>query len=549
MPNQRTAACGRYLREQPLFADLSPEDMSALSEIALIQEAPAGRRLWHQGDPGDRFLLVLKGQLEATRVNSEGHLESLGRLLPGGAAGETSLFLGDPHDATVTAMGPSLLLLIHRRDFQDLLHRRPSMGRDLLPREDICRALEAPRFNWQAEDERVVLYQRRHPWVLWRRLTWPFLCALLLPPTLHLLGLPLLYSVPGLAVMIAWVLWLWLEWRNDLLTVTTHRLVHVEKQLLVYERQEQAALDKIQDVSVVRTGPAAAVLGFGHLTVQTAGATGQITFTHIPAPEAVKEAIFEEMERHRALRRAARRQSIEGDLRRQLGLTTGRRPDELPDERSTLPQPESLADSAALHLTRIISNGFPRLRHQQGEVVLWRKHWVVLLNDLLWPLVALAVVMGLPLATEIRPPLIALAVVGALILAWLWWQWENWRNDVYILTPERIVDIKRVPLRLRTEQREGNLQNIQNVTFVVPGLFAGLLNYGHVVVETAGQTGNFTFEYVFAPDEVQADIFRYVEAARERRQESEESEQRQALADILAAYERLRNEMESPGGG
>ncbi|MGI6208158.1 MAG: hypothetical protein ACOYEW_08075, partial [Anaerolineae bacterium] len=100
------------------------------------------------------------------------------------------------------------------------------------------------------------------------------------------------------------------------------------------------------------------------------------------------------------------------------------------------------------------------------------------------------------------------------------------------------------PFHLRTSQREGSLLNIQNVTYVVPGLLASLLCYGHVTVETAGQVGNFTFHSVFDPAEVQADIFRYLEAMRERMRTEQQAEQSEALADILAAYERLRNEMD-----
>jgi len=77
----------------------------------------------------------------------------------------------------------------------------------------------------------------------------------------------------------------------------------------------------------------------------------------------------------------------------------------------------------------------------------------------------------------------------------------------------------------------------------MPNLLAHLLNYGDVTIETAGQVGNFTFEGVYDPRGVQTDIFDYVEAYRERQQRKEEEEQRQALADILASYERIRTEM------
>ena len=544
----------RCLRSQPLFAALTPTELAVVAAIAFVQDVPAGRQVWAQGSLGDRYLLVLRGQLEAKRVDCQAEEnpqydfprkeDTLARIDAGASLGETSLMLGDPHDATVTASIASRLLVVPRPELLGLLRQRPKLAQSLRPREDICQALEAPRFPWQGGDERVALYLRRHPWLLWRRLAWPLLVlAALVPVARHLRLIPPLWILSGVLILL-WALWLWLEWRNDCLVVTTRRLAHMEKRLLFYERQQQAPLDKVQDVSVVRSGPLAAIFGFGHLTVQTAGATGQITFAHTPRPEAVKEALFAEVNRYRALQRACRRQSLEADLRRQLGLTSP--PEADASERPTEPalRPEGPADAVALRLTELIRGSFPRLRQQQGEVIMWRKHWLVLLRDLGWPLLLGAAFAALPLATRIAFPWPAAAAMAAIVLLWLWWQWENWRNDVYILTPDRIVDIERVPLRLHSTRREGSLLNIQNVTYVIPGLLAGLLNCGDVVIETAGQVGNFTFETVYDPSSVQADIFRYVEAFRGRQQQTGDAEQRQALADLLATYERLRAEMD-----
>ncbi|MGQ9553691.1 MAG: cyclic nucleotide-binding domain-containing protein [Anaerolineae bacterium] len=537
----------RCLQSQPLFAGLSAADLAAVAAIAFLQDAPAGKCLWAQGSPGDRYFLVLRGQLEARCVDAEGQEEVLARMGPGASLGETSLLLGDPHDATVTAISPARLLAIPRPEFLALLRQRPSLATSLQPREDICQALESPRFSWQDGNERVVLYVLRHPWVLWRRLLWPLLALAALAPVARYLQLTLpLWLLPGTLVLL-WALWLWLEWRNDYLIVTTRRLVHVEKQLLFYERQQQAPLDKIQDVSVVHSGLAAAIFGLGHLTVQTAGASGQIIFTYAPQPEAIKETVFAEVGRYRALQRANRRQMLEAELRRQLGLTSP--PEAGTGEQPPQPawQPQGPIDTVALRLTELIRKGFPRLRQQQGEVIMWRKHWLVLLRDLGWPLLLGIAFVTLPIVTGFTVPWPAQASMAAIVLLWLWWQWENWRNDVYILTPDRIIDIERIPLRLRSTRREGSLLNIQNVTYVIPGLLAGLLNYGNVTIETAGQVGNFTFEAVYDPSGVQADIFRYAESFRARQQQAEESEQRQALADLLAAYERLREEMGKRG--
>ncbi len=550
MPAQPGSTWSRVLRRLPLFAALAPEDMEALAAIAVLEELPPGRRLWRQGEPGNRLVVVLRGQLEATRVNAEGAMETLRRFVPGDCAGEASLLLGDLHDATVTTLTPVKLLSVPREAFDRLTRGRPSLARSIRPREDVCAALEAPRFRWQEQGERVTLLQRRHPWVFWRSVAWPFLFAALVSPALQALSLGVEFLVSTAAIAIAWVTWLWLEWRNDSLVLTTRRIVRVERQLPFYERQEGAYLDKVQDVSVERRGLAAAILGFGNVTVQTAGVTGQIVFSHSPQPDAVKEAVFRGVSRFASLQRAARRQSMESQLRQQLGY--GPPPAEAEEVReappSTLPDPESRLDELALRLTHLINTGFPSLRSQDGEVILWRKHWGVLLRALLWPGIVTAAIAGLPLFVGTNLPRPLYLAAAAILLLWSIWQVENWRNDVYVLTPDRVIDIKRLPLRLRTSQREGHLLNIQNVTYEVPGPMASLLNYGHVTIETAGQVGNFTFRSVFDPSGVQAEIFRYTEMCRTQWDQRQQSTQSEALADILAAYERLRTETGTTNG-
>lgn len=545
--NQRVVILAQCLGSHPLFSELSEDDLEALARAAYVQDVPPGRKLWGQGSPGDSLVIVVRGHLEVKRVGADGHEHFLTRLGPGAAIGETSLLLGDFHDAAVTALSPCRLIVLPRPEFKELLRQRPSIEKGLRPREDICLALEAPRFSWQSIEERVALVCRRHTWMLYRGLFWPFVCLLIVVPISYIFTLSLLFwAIPAVCLGL-WIIWNWAEWRNDVLIITNRRLVHVERQLLFYERQEQASLDRIQDVSVEKKGLGAALLGYGHLIAQTAGATGQIIFSHTPRPDFVKEVLFEQMDRYQALQRAMRRSNLESDLRKRLGLTII--PEE-PTNQDPLPleqiQPESRLDAIALHLTKMIQNGFPRLRQQQGDVIIWRKHWVVLMLSLLWPALAAMVAVMVPLLLQVSiPPLVAGAAL-ALILLWVWWQWENWRNDVYILTPDRIIDIESIPLRLHTSRREGSLANIQNITYVVPDMLAGLLNYGDVTIETAGQSGNFTFSSVFAPAEVQADIAQYAQSFREKQQEKEQAGNREALADLLAAYERLRSEL---GGG
>jgi hypothetical protein len=87
---------------------------------------------------------------------------------------------------------------------------------------------------------------------------------------------------------------------------------------------------------------------------------------------------------------------------------------------------------------------------------------------------------------------------------------------------------------------------IQNVSLRIPGPLAAILNYGDVLIETAGPTGMFTFDGVGRPEQVQREIFRRVEAYNEA-QQREQSQQRTAqLSQWFQAYNDLSQNNRSP---
>ncbi|MEA3345356.1 MAG: PH domain-containing protein, partial [Chloroflexota bacterium] len=125
--------------------------------------------------------------------------------------------------------------------------------------------------------------------------------------------------------------------------------------------------------------------------------------------------------------------------------------------------------------------------------------------------------------------LLGLALVG--ILTWAIWRTLNWWNDLYVLTDERVVDVEKVPI-IREERREARLDRIQDVRYDQPTIIYRIFDFGHVWLETAGGIGRFTFDYIPQPRMVQAEIFRRLEAFRQRA----EQRQREALLELLERY-------------
>lgn len=80
-------------------------------------------------------------------------------------------------------------------------------------------------------------------------------------------------------------------------------------------------------------------------------------------------------------------------------------------------------------------------------------------------------------------------------------QFLDWFFNVNIITNERIVDIDFFNL-IYKEVSDAEINRIQDVTYQMGGVLRTLVNYGDVVIQTAGDKTNIEFLAVPKPDEV-----------------------------------------------
>jgi hypothetical protein len=128
----------------------------------------------------------------------------------------------------------------------------------------------------------------------------------------------------------------------------------------------------------------------------------------------------------------------------------------------------------------------------------------------------------------------------------IWYRYEDWRNDIYQLTDERIIDVERLPLGLREERREASLSMIQDIGYEIPGPIANLLDYGNVVIETASREAVFTFSWVHQPRRVQEEVFARMDAYREREKQGQRERRAAELLDWFGTYADLSREQDPP---
>lgn len=395
-----------------------------------------------------------------------------------------------------------------------------------------------PRFPGQQPGERVLVYQRRHWYLLWQWLRQPLLGVLLATLLAAFLGgrLPpgdwklwFLLRLP-VAPFLLWALWRTLNWGNDRYIVTDRRAIHIERLYFLREERYEARLDRIQNVTIEIPGPLAHLLNYGTLSLETAGTAGKIVFAGLARPHEVQARLLQVVQAAHELRREL---TESAEAVRQLSEVM-----DIPGRYQLLAEPADEEVRGRSFWDELLG----REPYFGPEQIVWRKHWWALLRKTLVP-AALLVVISLAWFGSVdfvpralaRQSDLAFTGVMALLGGWLLWSLADWKNDYYVLTSERVIDIERIPL-IYENRRESSLGAIQDVSYVKPSFIAQWLNFGNVRLQTAAQGGMFTFDDVADPRRVQAQLVRRLEEYRRRAAETEASAREADALRWLARY-------------
>jgi putative ABC transport system ATP-binding protein len=119
-----------FLRQCPLFAQLTPSTLSMVADKTSSEAHPAGATIIRQGDPGDKFYLIRRGQVDVVaQVGTEA--KQLATLGQGDFFGEAALLTGEPRNASVIALNDVLLYALGKADFQAVLANSASFEEEL----------------------------------------------------------------------------------------------------------------------------------------------------------------------------------------------------------------------------------------------------------------------------------------------------------------------------------------------------------------------------------------------------------------------------------
>lgn len=105
-----------FLTANPLCSTLSPTEVAEVIFALQVHEVEPGALIVQEGDPGDGWFLVYRGQCEVRRGK-----QRLALLEAGAFFGEMSVLDGAPRSATVQGLTPVTLLRCPTRALEALL--------------------------------------------------------------------------------------------------------------------------------------------------------------------------------------------------------------------------------------------------------------------------------------------------------------------------------------------------------------------------------------------------------------------------------------------
>jgi hypothetical protein len=535
----RTEEIVRQLELAHFLRGLPEDRLRQLASSLETHSFQAGEIILGQGEAPDGLRLILQGRVELLQEGSEGEFHPLGEEEQGGLIGMGALLSGQTTRAAAKAMEPTEILYWDKLDLYPFLEGQPAALDSLKLAASSQRLGWQLHFDWLRDDEAIFALARKHPARLVFALVAPLL---LLLGSLALAwwsgnaGPPLLgyLAGAGLLISIGYGAWQWVDWRNDYYVVTDQRVIWMEKVVAIYDSQVEAPLHQVLAVSV-NSDVLGRWLGYGDVITKTY--TGQIRFRHIGAPRAIA-AIIEERWRRLQLTEHKEDKASKMEAVRQI---LNQEPAE--SEGAAAKHVESLEPQEKQEVAREIglNHWNLELRFEDQGVVTYRKHWAILLSRIGLPSLAFLLLMGLAGArlgglvqwASTGPFMLGIALAGLIVLGWWSYQFADWANDIYQVSPTHIVDVYRKPLG-RELRRAAPLENILSTEVDRRGIIGLLLDFGVVRVNVG--TEQLDFEGVFHPGMVQQDIVRAQESFVGQKRTAEQQQRRQEMIEWLGAY-------------
>lgn len=121
----------QIVKQIPIFSKLNWFNIQRIARKAIIVEKNKGDIICEQGAPPDYFYCLVSGRIQAYSPMPDGTKENIEFIHRGTHFGVVSILTGEGHSLSFQAINNSVILLIPKNDFQEILQSIPALGVDL----------------------------------------------------------------------------------------------------------------------------------------------------------------------------------------------------------------------------------------------------------------------------------------------------------------------------------------------------------------------------------------------------------------------------------
>ena len=529
------------LREAQIFADVKDDALAEIAQRLKPVKFARGDTIIQEGAESEQMFFIVSGKAHITRLDEKtGQTIDLAIFDAGDFFGMDGLYHRRPRSATIVALTDISLYALDAKNF-DWMRQTYTQIQPYV--EALYRTHETAKhlkIKWLGPGEFIMLITRRHPirligeilgmaTIASLTILLPISIAVFVEDAGALLTITrVIAGIVGLLMLIGITI-AYLEWRNDYFIVTNIRVSWRERILLRSTSRQETPLRTIQSLSIQTRNVIHRAMKVGDVVVRTFNS--ELPMTDVYRPEYMKNLIQGFILRSRRRSRQAQLAQIRQTLRNRLGLTGE---EILPEEPATAPPIAGTQKKRfSIFQTRIV----------EGDTITYRKHWWVFFRNALWPNIIFT--GSLLTAAFIAPVMLAfghswarslIPIAGALaFFTFFWWGYEyiDWRNDLYRITGNLLIDRERKPLG-QESSRSAPIKNIQSLRHDIPNLIGLLLDVGNVYINVGDDTLNF--HGVHDPALVHQDISRRMEELFAQEEQERIKQEHERMATWLEIY-------------
>lgn len=522
-----------FLQKTFLFKYLNDWQLSQLAlDMELIHINQTGT-VYLKNEPAEHIYFILRGRVELD-VKKGQKIRRFAVLKRGDYLGEDCIKSSFYRERAV-ALEDVTLLKYPKAKLIAIQNDYPII-KEMISATAISREMTRNKpFDWLGDDEAVYIIARKHEFFLFLKLFGLFLIWLLAIPFVEWFDVSSLVLnnaiiILGILITTGIGIWLWKDWGNDYYVVTNKRVIWIEKSPFLYESRQEAPLTSVLSLKVLSLSVLRYLIDYGNLIVKTY--TDEIPMLHVRSPGLLIEFINGLQLRKQEITKGNEYEVMDAALRKRLQLSQGKSLDKKYANQDA-DADEKMYTSHGMLYDRLVN-----VRFKDEEKIIYRKHWFVLIKKVwIQSLIILGVLIifyFLMQAETTNPITSGFWIAFFIVVIGIWvYQFLDWRNDVYIITREKIYNIERKPLG-RENKKSALLENILSLEHNRVGLIGLFLNYGTVTVNIGAE--KFEFYNVYNPAHVQNEIFERMTAQQNRLEEYQTAQERERVADWFAIY-------------